>query len=199
MIVIRVNILKAITNRLDEVFPNIKVNVNESTQGIEEPCFLVYKVDKSPTRRPMERYNYQAIYNIVYLAEKEVDTFLLEEIEEKLLLEMEYIYLGNSPIRGTVESSIKDDAINVLVEYAYTLRKIKNPDFDFTKPGGDGEGDDNNNNWNPIDPGDYEPPTIKPNPDPTRPTDPDIDNDVDFMKILDHKHEKRGKNGKEEN
>lgn len=190
MINIYVNILNGITNRLDEIFPDIPIHINPSTQGFKEPCFLIYKVDRPQTREPMERYWYSAIYNVVYLAGKNGDLFKTDEIEERLLLELEYIYLGNRPLRGTINSTIVDGDLSVTAEYTYSLRKIVNPDIDYVDPSENGEG------GNPIDPDDdNKDKPIQPNPDPDRPTDPDIEGDIDFMRILDHKHEKRGRNG----
>lgn len=182
------DIVTAVCDRINHLFKTENIYTEESTQDIELPAFFVYKIDNPYKRLVSNVFKYEPIINIVY-EPKTADLLHLQEMEETMLMGLEYIWIDeNSTIRGLdLSSTTLDDAVSMTITYPYTLRKNKH--YEFIDIGEDED------IVNPIDPDDGNNNVDKPDTDEGKEKeklDPDMNEEIDFMRRLDRRYGRKG-------
>lgn len=169
------DIVKAVNKRIKQVFNTEDIYNESSSQGIN-PGFSVFKVENPMTRLVSNVFSYEPIINIVYTPTEE-NLQTLEDMESQMLDALEYLYVGESLIRGyDLSSTIIDDTISMTVTYPYTLRKNKHSEIVNPIP---------EDIIGPIDPGKDNPDSpISPEEIEKEKLDPDMDEEIDFMRRL---------------
>lgn len=118
-----IKLLQAVINRIDELFPYTNIYTREVPQGLVEPCFFVSLIDTKIDLEFQRRYRVDSLVNIVYLDQR-ADSFLKEEIEQKLLYGMRNISLDTGGVYGfKPESKIDEREVNFLINYRYTTKE----------------------------------------------------------------------------
>lgn len=115
-------IMKAVTNRLEELFgEDYAIYTSSVEQGLEEPCFFVGFLE--PSERPLigSRYFRNSSIYIQFLSDKEGLKLTTEvnEVADMLISGMEYIALSDGrKIEGTQRKcKIADGVLNFFVSY----------------------------------------------------------------------------------
>lgn len=118
-----IKLLQAVINRIDELFPYTNIYTREVPQGLVEPCFFVSLIDTKIDLEFQRRYRVDSLVNIVYMDQR-ADSFLKEDIEQKLLYGMRNISLDTGGIYGfKPESKIDEREVNFLINYRYTSKE----------------------------------------------------------------------------
>lgn len=124
-----VNILQPVIDRLKELFPNIKIEIDRQKQGVVAPCFFINLVHTSVIRQFDDRFFLNNTININYLRCDEDDLFDLEEIRFGLLLGMEQIRLKNIGVTcENLETKIIDGDLVMTFDLNVWMEKVKMPD-----------------------------------------------------------------------
>lgn len=124
-----VAILQPVINRLKELFPDIKIEIDRQKQGVVAPCFFINLVRTELIRQFDNRFFLNNTVNINYLRCDEDDLFSLEEIRFKLLTGMEQVRLKNSGVTcENLETKIIDGDLVMTFDLNVWMEKVKIPD-----------------------------------------------------------------------
>lgn len=119
-------IITAISLRLNEVYPNITVTMEQVEQGLQEPCFFIEVLE--PIRTPLvgQRWQQDTLVDI-HLFDSEAENIQFYTIAEELFAYLEYITLpdGNM-LRGTsMHFAVNDGVLHFFVTYTVFLYRKK--------------------------------------------------------------------------
>lgn len=118
-----INLLQAILDRVDEIFPNANIYIKDVEQGLIEPCFFVRTVNTDVTTLFAKRYRIDCLVNIVYLNQS-ANAFKLQEVEQKLLYGMKNISIKTGGIYG-FNSAVKsnDGILSFTINYKFNTKE----------------------------------------------------------------------------
>lgn len=122
-------ILQPVINRLKELFPDIRVEIDRQKQGVTAPCFFINLVRTELIRQFDDRFFLNNTVNINYLRCDEDDLFRLEEIRFTLLTGMEQVRLNNIGVTcENLETKIIDGDLVMTFDLNVWMEKVKMPD-----------------------------------------------------------------------
>lgn len=122
-------IMDAVTNRLDELFPDCRIYTDAVEQGLETPCFFVSVLEPAERQMIGQRYFREAGFVIQYLPdEAETDSINrnINQVLEALFDGMEYITLADGKImNGTKRNSkVEEEILHFFVSYnCFVIKK----------------------------------------------------------------------------
>lgn len=122
-------ILQPVINRLKELFPEIRIEIDRQKQGVTAPCFFINLVRTELIRQFDDRFFLNNTVNINYLRCDEDDLFRLEEIRFTLLTGMEQVRLNNIGVNcENLETKIIDGDLVMTFDLNVWMEKVKMPD-----------------------------------------------------------------------
>lgn len=126
------NIVTIVTNNIYDKLKDISDNIytDKTTQGVEEPCFIVNVVDDYLKRQlsSLRKIDYtrDTTIEVVFLNSNE-NLINIHQVEERMLFALERLdYKGDTIHAKDVSSQILDGNIHLLVNYK--LRLTEYPD-----------------------------------------------------------------------
>lgn len=119
-----INLLQAVINRLDGLFPDVNIYIKNVEQGLIEPCFFVHLINTNVVTQFAKRYKVDSLISIMYLNQS-ADPFVKQTVEQKLIYSMKNINLDSGGVYGFLpEVKYSEGDLVFTINYRYFTNEI---------------------------------------------------------------------------
>lgn len=123
--------INGIAQKLNQIFGDeYRIHIDTVKQGLKEPCFLIVVLEGNQEQVIGNLYSRKQSFDIHYFPQSK--NGIIREVNEvlnKLLIELEYIEVNADLVRGTnINFDVVDEILHFFVNYDVRIRKVVEPD-----------------------------------------------------------------------
>lgn len=124
-------IIKGISKKLYETFGSeYKIYTENIPQGFKTPCFSVRHMQTFNSKKLANRYLRENFFDVMFFPSKgNKQRYEINEVQEKLFLSLEEIFVLDNLVRGVKMSpEIVDDVLHFFVNYDMFVKRPETSD-----------------------------------------------------------------------
>lgn len=108
------DIIQAIADILYGLYPEYKIYIQDTEQGLIEPCFIIKRIEGSQRERLGDQVILDEVYSVSFLFSQNIRT--LREVTNNVELNLRFLYPKNNKpiITHNRRSAIVDDSTSVI-------------------------------------------------------------------------------------